>query len=196
MFALAQLIQPQLRLYSGFRSYDARTRDGADLATLRIARSPLTALLDRSFVARLRKLDFEGRDLETVWRFELRGKHVADVVHLFPHNLKPQGSPPGRGFEVRMPSGEVLGFSDQEGRFFSPKLLYRDGTGQHRVSCTARSLRSRLAFESTRGEPLMDCGRPRSRKERWQVSWLRPDLDEATRLHLAGCLLIALLWKP
>lgn len=194
--SLGHLPSPDLRVHAGFRSVGFRV-GGATVATLRVQRSPLDVLTQKALRSRVLRLEVEGPELDTVWRAEVGGHHVGDVVHLFPHNvLTPTGTPPGRGYEVRTPKGKVLGFTDQTGRFLSPSLLFHDGSGALQVRVVLGALRTRLSFQDPEGGPLMDLMRRIAAKESWRAMWLRPDLDEATREVLGASLLVTLLWAP
>lgn len=193
--ALGALVHGELRVAITARATTFRGSRGKTLGTLRVVRTPLRRLTEAAFRRRVARLAVDATELESVWRAEVGGRPVADVVHLFPHNVfAPAGTPPGRGYEVRSPKGRVLGFTDQRGRLVSPTLLYHDAAGPLRVRAVLGGMRTRLTFEDPDGRPLFDLSRRPFAREGWRALWISPDLDDETREALGACLLVALLW--
>ena len=195
--SLAALVHTELRVVSDARALTFKGARGKALGTMRVVRSPMRRLREATFRKRLARLSVDPTELETLWRVEVGGRHVVDVVHLFPHNVfAPTGTPPGRGYEVRSPQGRVIGFTDQRGRVLLPTLLYRNASGELLVQAALEAMRSRLSFRDADGRTLLDLSRRFLGRESWRTLWLGPDLGPDVRNALAACLLVAVLWAP
>lgn len=188
-----RLIQTGLRIEGQLWSFRFRAPDGRVLGRLDCTRNMLSQARDQGFLRRVKQWDVEARDLDTWWKLAVSGEEAARIVHLFPHNFMAEGSPKGRGFEVRDGKGHVIGVTDQVGRFLRPVLEYRDGTGQLQLTVERPAFAGRLSVADPQGDPVADFGRDSQRV--WHLRWLRADLDDDQKAHLAGCLAVATLWS-
>jgi len=192
--ALTEVVKGDLTVYGVIRTLDLRSSGGA--LRVKVKQSALGKLLDRRFASRALKLDVESRELSTIWQVEDgAGKPVVEVVHRFPYNTPfAEGSPSGRGFELRGPKGVVVAYTDQLGRFFGTTLVVHDDAGKARLQVRASGFRARLTFSRPDGEALLDLVRGSHPGERWRALWMKKGLTTPDRQALGTALVLALLW--
>jgi len=195
LVGLAKIVREDLVVYGLLRSLDLRSSGGH--LRLRIQQSAMGKLLDRRFAARVLRLDFESRELDT--RYELEtgsGEGLASLVHRFPYNTPfAEGSPGGRGMELVNTKGEVIAFSDQKGRFLRPTLLIRDAEGALRGQVVAAAMKRRLSVTRADGEAVLDLVRASAAGEKWRVLWTKEGLSGEASNWRAVCALFAMLWN-
>lgn len=195
MARLSALCVKGLSIRTVLRTSTFLSERGEVLGTLSVSRSPIGRLTDPAFRKRLVRLEIDTPELDTVLGLEVLGTRVADVVHVFPHNVPfAQGGPAGRGLELRDPDGKVLAYADPKRRGFETVFEVRDAEGALTVRVTASGFKSHLSFERASGGALMDLSRRPKRPDMRDATWLADGLGDDDCEALAEALVLALLW--